>query len=179
MQIYQLVSSSEKERFQQSIQRVLDDQEFGSEEYMALRKDGTEFPILMYCGSIHRQKNIIGVRGIVVDITERKPTEKELAQHRDHLEYLVGLRTTALAKAISELRLSEEHFRTLVDTIPHGVQELDISGTITYVNKAYQDMLGITQVELIGHPVWVDSDEPIETKAMVKRTQKSSPAVVT
>ncbi len=172
MQIYQLVSPSDKERLQLSMQTIFNDQEFGSQEYKALRKNGTEFPVLMNYGPINRGDNIVGIRGIVVDITKRKQVEKELAEHRDHLEYLVGLRTVALAKAVSKLKLSEEHFRTLVDTIPYGVQELDNSGTITYVNKAYQEMLGITQVELIGHPVWIDSNEPAVTEARVKSSQK-------
>jgi PAS domain S-box-containing protein len=43
--------------------------------------------------------NLIGVLGIGRDITARKQTEQELAQYRDHLEYVVNERTIALLHA--------------------------------------------------------------------------------
>ncbi len=45
------------------------------------------------------QGQLIGVLGIGHDITERKSTDMELAQHRDHLEELIDERTRDLALA--------------------------------------------------------------------------------
>jgi PAS domain S-box-containing protein len=49
-----------------------------------------------------------------------------------------------------EHRQSEERYRLLVETIPHGVQEIDTSGTITFVNSAHCNIHGYEEVELIG-----------------------------
>lgn len=48
--------------------------------------------------------NVEGIEGIVHDITERKKTERELAQHREHLEELVRERTEELESANDALR---------------------------------------------------------------------------
>ncbi|MBW1856571.1 MAG: PAS domain-containing protein [Deltaproteobacteria bacterium] len=39
------------------------------------------------------------------------------------------------------LRKNEERYNTLLETIPHGIQEIDTSGIITFVNKAYDTVL--------------------------------------
>jgi PAS domain S-box-containing protein len=47
-------------------------------EYQALRKDGTTFPVLFHASSIAKDGELIGLRGIIVDITERKKVEENL-----------------------------------------------------------------------------------------------------
>ena len=49
-----------------------------------------------------------------------------------------------------EHRQSEERYRLLVETIPHGVQKIDTSGTITFVNSAHCNIHGYEEGELIG-----------------------------
>ncbi len=48
------------------------------------------------------------------------------------------------------LRESEEKYRTLVETIPHGIVETDTLGTITFANEGYCRMLGFTTEEIQG-----------------------------
>jgi two-component system sensor kinase FixL len=43
-----------------------------------LRKDGSTFPVLLYSAAITRGDRPVGLRGIVLDITERKEVEKAL-----------------------------------------------------------------------------------------------------
>jgi diguanylate cyclase (GGDEF)-like protein/PAS domain S-box-containing protein len=42
----------------------------------------------------------------------------------------------------------------LVDTLPHGVQECNLQGEITFSNKAHHQLLGFNMGELIGRHVW-------------------------
>ena len=46
-------------------------------EYTALRKDGGTFPVITYSSLIKRNDEVIGLRGMIVDITEHKQTELE------------------------------------------------------------------------------------------------------
>lgn len=52
--------------------------------------------------------------------------------------------------AESNLRESEKRFRTLVDTIPYGIQEIDTDGTITFANPAHTQIYGFQPKELVG-----------------------------
>ena len=52
------------------------------------------------------------------------------------------------------LRESEEKFRSLIDTIPHGVQENDLDGVITLSNAAHCRMHGYADGELVGKTIF-------------------------
>lgn len=58
-----------------------------------------------------------------------------------------------LRQAQVALQNSESRYDTLVKANPHGVQETDTSGTITFANPAYLEMLGYTAQELLGKSV--------------------------
>ena len=49
---------------------------------------------------------------------------------------------------------SEENYRVLVDTIPYGVVETDLSGTIVLSNRAYAQMLAMGEGDAAGRKVW-------------------------
>ncbi|MCD4847459.1 MAG: PAS domain S-box protein, partial [Candidatus Aegiribacteria sp.] len=67
----------------ENIESVLSGKDVGTPEYTALRKDGSTFPILIYASAILKESKPVGLRGIIVDITERKQTEKEKARIED------------------------------------------------------------------------------------------------
>ncbi|MBU0729160.1 MAG: PAS domain S-box protein [Proteobacteria bacterium] len=56
--------------------------------------------------------------------------------------------------SIKQLSESRERFQSVVETIPHGVQENDLTGTITFSNHAHHKILGYPQGELIGRKIW-------------------------
>jgi PAS domain S-box-containing protein len=61
---------------------------------------------------------------------------------------------TERQKTTTALRESEERYRMLIETIPYGIQELDITGKIVCFNQAYIDMLGYADNELFGKTFW-------------------------
>lgn len=71
---------------------------------------------------------------------------------------------TDRGRAQVELEKSEAWLRTLLSTIPHGVQEHDLSGTITYGNPALEALFGQSGESLVGRKVWelVDSSDQAE-----------------
>ncbi len=88
-------------------------------ELIALRKDGTEFPVELSL-SRWEAKNEKYSMGIIRDITERKQAEKELAKHREHLEDLVKDRTAELEEKNAELK----HFNKLFVGREFRIKEL-------------------------------------------------------
>lgn len=97
-------------------------------------------------------------------IRELARSEDELRKHRDHLGELVDERTAELGAAIKELKLemaeraqaekalreSREIYRTLIETIPYGVQEVDLSGWIIFSNPAHDEIFGYSHAEMLG-----------------------------
>ena len=57
-------------------------------------------------------------------------------------------------RAVGTLKASEARYRRLVETVPHGIEELDAAGIITFANRAYHEMHGYAPGELVGTPVW-------------------------
>ncbi len=56
-------------------------------------------------------------------------------------------------KAEEELRKNEERFRCLVETIPHGIEDIDTSGIITYANSAHRRQYEYGEGEFIGKSI--------------------------
>jgi PAS domain S-box-containing protein len=53
--------------------------------YTAIRRNGTTLPILLYSAPIKRGDAVVGLRGIMVDITERKRMEASLRENEERL----------------------------------------------------------------------------------------------
>jgi PAS domain S-box-containing protein len=90
-------------------------------DLVALRKDGTEFPIELSLSAVRLQDQWHGI-GIVRDVTERK-------------------------KAESQLRLAY----AAVEAAANGIVITDIHGTIIWVNQAFSILTGYSRDEAIGH----------------------------
>ena len=102
--------------------------------------------------------------GSLRDISDRKKAEKELLEYKTHLEELVEQRTHELQKANDvllaeidrrhatekKLRVSEEKYRTILDTIDEAYFEVNRIGTLVFVNDAACRILGYTNDELSG-----------------------------
>ena len=65
-----------------------------------------------------------------------------------------GLATEKLRSARDELSESKKKLQLILDTLPYGIQENSPDGTITYSNPAHHKILGYSQDELVGRPIW-------------------------
>ena len=92
-------------------------------EYTALRNDGTTFPAIIYAAPMVENDQMVGLRGLIIDISERKAMEEAL-------------------------RKSEQKFRELADLLPQTIFELDLGGHVTYLNKAGQMAFGLSENEI-------------------------------
>jgi PAS domain S-box-containing protein len=101
-------------------------------------------------------------------ILSHSEMDRVLQQNHDLLEQRIRERTRELIEANKELQLeimerriaetnlseSEKRFRTLVDTIPHGIQEIDPDGTITFANPAHAQIYSCEPNELVGTSIF-------------------------
>ncbi len=78
--LYQLLIPEDRDRVKENIMRILGGEEFEIAEYTGLRKDRSTFPIITYTNKIIKNNKVAGLRGIIVDVTERMQLEEQLRQ---------------------------------------------------------------------------------------------------
>jgi len=118
---FQMLIPEDCDRAMEDMQRVFNGDKLGGVEYTALRKDGDTFPIILDATPIWRDNKPIGLRGIIMDLTERKRAEEE------------------------RMRLIEA-----INQAAESIMITDTKETILYVNPAFERLTGYTQEEAIG-----------------------------
>lgn len=76
----ELLAPEERDRAKANLSMRVKGENPGPIEYLALKKDGSTFPILFHANSIMKEGELSGLRGIIIDITERKRAEEEKAR---------------------------------------------------------------------------------------------------
>jgi PAS domain S-box-containing protein len=115
--------SEDRERAVASVRSVLAGVPAYGNEYGAVRKDGTRYHLAVYSRPIVENGRVTGMRGIGIDVT----------------------RATRARQAQEE---SERRFRELVDLLPVGVIESDLTGALTFANAYMTRMTGYTQEDI-------------------------------
>ena len=118
--VLQTLIPEDRDRAKENIQNILYGKEVANPEYTVIRKDRSTFPVLIYSSVILKDNKTVGLRGIIVDITERRQAAEELAKHRDHLEELVQERT----KDLEENNKKLEQFNKLYVDREFRIKEL-------------------------------------------------------
>jgi len=67
----------DRRRAAENIAKIMGGEEIGLNEYTALRKDGSSFTTMAHSAPIVREGETSGIRGFIIDITDRKKAEEE------------------------------------------------------------------------------------------------------
>lgn len=85
----QLVIPEDQKRVNENLSRIMSGEEVGGNEYTALRKDGVEFPVVVYCSRIIRDNKLVGIRVIILDYTELKEAKDQIQKALEEKEMLL------------------------------------------------------------------------------------------
>jgi LytS/YehU family sensor histidine kinase len=98
-------------------------------EYTVKRPDGSRCPVLIYGSPIIRDGKVVGRRGIIIDISERKKQELKLLKAKEELERInntleqsVAERTKQLTEANTQLlKVQKENLQSQFEVLKQQV----------------------------------------------------------
>ena len=117
-----IFDEQDHERVLKNVQYLLSTGGNLSNEYMAVKKNGERFPVIVYSAPIYKEDAIAGIRGVMVDITDRKRHELQIAHNLKQQEIL------------SQISLN---YNSTIDFVDKTQNTLKIIGEHTQVSRVY------------------------------------------
>ncbi|MBD3169465.1 MAG: PAS domain S-box protein [candidate division Zixibacteria bacterium] len=77
----------------------------GKAEYIGQNKDGRRFPAIVHSGPVFEGDEVVGVRGIIIDISERQEKEDALQQGQALMRALIDATTESMFLVDKDLRI--------------------------------------------------------------------------
>jgi PAS domain S-box-containing protein len=125
LNMLQFVVPQEREKAKENIKKTLTGKRREAHEYTLYKKDGSTYPAIVKTTAIISDNQVTGLRGIVMDITERKLAEEKVLD-------------------------SSLYSRSLLEASIDPLVTINSEGKITDVNKATEEATGLSRIELIG-----------------------------
>jgi len=111
-----------------NINKLLSGKKLEVNEYTTIKKNGTTFPILIYGSPRYKNGEIVGTRGVVVDISKLKNIEKALLK-------------------------SQQEFFSLFNSSPEALVYVDEKSNIININPRFTKLFGYTLNEVRGRNI--------------------------
>ena len=126
--IFDYILPEDRDRVKKNFRKLVETGKASGDQYTAVRSDGSKFSCIIFSNLVMREGKTVGIRGLLIDITEQKKVE-------------------------DELRKSEERYRQLVESSPDAIA-LHYLGKIIFVNQAAVKLSGAKSKEdIIGKNV--------------------------
>ncbi len=127
----ELVALCDRERAATSMRASLEGRQSPIREFLGLRKDGSTFPISVSSSPIVENDVIVGIRGILVDISERKQAELTLIE-------------------------SERKYRTIFESTGTANIVIEEDTTISLANSEFERLSGYPRDEIESIKKWTE-----------------------
>jgi PAS domain S-box-containing protein len=137
MTLYDVLPLDKHEEIRELIAQAVIDEPSGWMEVPGLRRDGSIFPISVRASLIVREGVPVGIRGIALNVTERKRAEQQLEE-------------------------SEKRIRELTDALPEIIFETDANLIVTFASAAIFTRYGWTTGEVEGKMNILDMVAPFD-----------------
>lgn len=135
----QLFVPEERERVTESIQTILQGNEISSHEFTLLKKDGGRIPVLIYTNPIFEDDVPVGIRGIVVDIRERKTAEEALKKSQQRFKILAENVPGTIYLCKNDTRYTMLFLNDVVEDLTGYVKEDFLSDRVSFVELYHQE----------------------------------------
>ncbi|RLD52890.1 MAG: hypothetical protein DRI94_01715 [Bacteroidetes bacterium] len=102
--LMQALIPEDREKAKTDFQKVLQGEEPENRNFTALRKDGTTFPVLIFSSVTLKNKKPVGLRGVIIDITDLKKAQEETLKAKEKAEESDRLKTEFINNMSHEIR---------------------------------------------------------------------------
>jgi PAS domain S-box-containing protein len=125
---WQLLSPEDVDKSARNIQRLLEGEKIEGTEYTLMRIDGSAFPAIVISSLIYSNGKPAGIRGAIVDITQRKQAEAALKE-------------------------SENKYRLIAENMTDVISIVDMNMRFTFVSPSVMRLRGFTVEEAMEQPI--------------------------
>jgi PAS domain S-box-containing protein len=143
IKLEQFFHPDDQERLANNIQRLMNGELLNGEEYIAINKSKIEFLVKLYSKPIVKDGRVVGIHGILSDITESRKTEEAL-------------------------KTSEAYYRTLFNNTGTAMVIFGDDSIIKSCNEQFALLANCTREEVQGKMTWKDFVAP-ESIDMIKQ----------
>jgi PAS domain S-box-containing protein len=151
MSVLETIIPQDRDRAVENISQRIMGKDLPAHDYTAVRKDGSLFPVVIYASARILNSKYAGMRGVLIDISDRKQAEEALRQSEERYQRI----TAGLTDYLYTVRLQDGQ---AVETT-HG--------------QACKEVTGYTKKEFADNPnLWMNmvvAEERDQVRARVQR----------
>ena len=146
----EMIAHEDRPKAQENFRMALSGEKL-NDEHIMLRKDGSIFPAIIYASPISRNGRSLGLRGIVVDINERKKIEEAYMLSRNEA-HRISKENEILAE-IGRIVSSTLNIEEVYERFAAEAGESDNPGPDKDHGRGFGDGVGVDWLAANGCPV--------------------------
>lgn len=148
-----LLAPGDRERAFTNMKGLLKGESIRGGEYKLRKKDGEYLDVAIHSSAVFKDGVPTGIRGIIIDITEKKRMERQYLETNHEL-----------AQSRQLLQQNQENYRMLFDMTKDPIYTMDLDMTISSANKSFYRFTGRSPSDVIG--IKIDEIHALTIKEM-------------